>query len=372
MILSLVLVTGALARSWGADPLVAHEWGVTVLTGDASAPEAPPLPAYFHRPGDPFALAAAPVRTLPPDSGLRTLPVVHLYAPDPSTDAIPLAVEVGFAEGEASVWYPAVDRRIGADEAHGPEAAAQRALLVARRTELTPQGLREDLGPDPTRQLHWTSLGLTTSPRGRPVRTDTAWVGAARELPHALWVNQGTESERFLFYEADTVETPAVTVSADGTTLVVTNRSAHPVHDVWVQHDGLAALVGAVAPGATLRAHAEFLDAVALKRELTQRWTTDATLPLQRDWTHDECVMMRDPMLPVEEASDHRLFPAELDLLWSVWEERLLLADGDRVVYREDPAALDRVMPVSLYTDMRHDVRWSRLGLVVVEHLEVP
>jgi hypothetical protein len=80
---------------------------------------------------------------------------------------------------------------------------------------------------------------------------------------------------------------------------------------------------------------------------------------------------MRDPMRPVERAADHRLYAGEVELLWSVWAERLLRADGDRVVYREDPAALDAMMPVSLYTDMYHFVEWSRLGLVVVEQLEV-
>ncbi|MEZ4317114.1 MAG: hypothetical protein R3F61_06410 [Myxococcota bacterium] len=363
-----LLVSSALAKSWCADPLIAHEWGVTVLTGDAAEPRKPELPAYFHTPSDPFAVAAAPVRTLPPDSGVRTLPVVHLYAP--AQDRIPLAVEVGFTQGEASVWYPAVDRRIPADEANGPEAAAQRAWLLDQRAKLQPMGPREDLGADPTRQLHWSALALSPEPGGRPVPTDVPWVRDARALDHALWVDQGTQSERFLFYEADTVERSAVTLRVDGDRFALTNTSERPVHDVWVVHGGRSAFVPGIGPGATVRIAGTPADP-ALRDTLTNRWTDPTPLPLQRDWAHDGCVMMRDPMKPVETASDHRLFPAELALLWSVWEDRLLAKDGSHLVYREDTAALDAVMPVSLYTDMRHDVRWSRLGLVLVENPEV-
>lgn len=371
----LLLASVAFAKSWCADPLVAHEWGVTVLTHGTTAPQKPELPAYFHTPADPFAVAASPVRTLPADSGVRTLPVVHFYAP-PRGD-IPLGVEVGFTNGEASVWYPAVDRRIPADEANGPDAAAQRAWLLEQRAKLEPHGPREDLGPDPTRQLHWTALTLQEAPRGRPVPTDTTWVGKARDLDHALWVGQGTQSERFLFYEADTREKPAVTVRVEGegigdAAFVFENTSDHTVHDVWFVHDGLSAFVPAIPPHGTARKGAGFPNVVEVRAMLTKRWTTEAGPPLQRDWTLDDCVMMRDPMKPVEEAAGHQLYAAELELLWSVWADRILAGDASRLLYREDPAALDAVMPVSLYTDMYHYVQWSRLGLVLVEDVEVP
>ncbi|MEL6348465.1 MAG: hypothetical protein AAFV53_35490 [Myxococcota bacterium] len=73
--------------------------------------------------------------------------------------------------------------------------------------------------------------------------------------------------------------------------------------------------------------------------------------------------MMRDPALPVEVAEGHRLYTAEVDVLMDVWSARLLQSDGAHLVYREDTAALDALMPVSVYTDMYHFVEWSRLRL---------
>ena len=361
----------AWAKSWCATPLVAHEWGVTVLTADAAAPQTPALPSYFHRPGDPFALAAAPVRTLPADNGVRTLPVVHFTAPGSRSDTIPVALEVGFRQGEASVWYPAVDRRVPASEANSGEAAAARAAILRARDERAPRpGQQPDLGPDPTRQLHWTSLELAKAPRSRPVATSAAWVGEARSLSPTLWVNQGLESERFVFYEADTVESPAVEVTGDGEHVVVGNRSEFVVHDVVVMHEGRMAFVPALAPGQRATVELGEGSTTELRDTLTRRWTTPSPDTLY-DPARDDCVMMRDPMVPVEEAEGHRLYADEVALMWSVWEERLLEAPGTRVVYREDTAALDSVMPVSLDPDMLHFVQWSRLGLVVVDHVEL-
>ena len=85
------------------------------------------------------------------------------------------------------------------------------------------------------------------------------------------------------------------------------------------------------------------------------------------NWNAGECVMMRDPALPVEAASGYRVYGPELDVLLGVWADRMLVADGVHLVYREDPTALDSRMPVSVYTDMMHYVTLSRLGVVVVE-----
>ena len=63
---------------------------------------------------------------------------------------------------------------------------------------------------------------------------------------------------------------------------------------------------------------------------------------------------------------------AEVDVLLSVWADRLLASDGVRVVYREDTAALDALMPASLYTSMFWYVQWRRLGVVLVEGLTLP
>ena len=82
--------------------------------------------------------------------------------------------------------------------------------------------------------------------------------------------------------------------------------------------------------------------------------------------------MLRDPAVPVEAAEGHRLYAAEVDVLLSVWAERLLEAEGTHIVYREDVEALDALMPASLYTDMYHFIDWRRLGIVLVEGVALP
>lgn len=80
-----------------------------------------------------------------------------------------------------------------------------------------------------------------------------------------------------------------------------------------------------------------------------------------------DCVMMRQPAEPFVTTDDHRLYPEELAVLLSVWEDRFFTGDGSRILYREDTAALDALVPLSLYTDMYHTIQTSRLGLVLIE-----
>ena len=68
----------------------------------------------------------------------------------------------------------------------------------------------------------------------------------------------------------------------------------------------------------------------------------------------------------MNQAAGHALYGSEVDAMLGVWGERLF-APGDHLLYREDPSALDAVMPVSLYTDMYHWFDWRRLGVVLVE-----
>ena len=58
---------------------------------------------------------------------------------------------------------------------------------------------------------------------------------------------------------------------------------------------------------------------------------------------------------------------AEVDALLAVWGKRLFKAEGANIIYREDPEALDRLVPLSIYTDMHHFVKLRRLGLVLWE-----
>jgi hypothetical protein len=82
-------------------------------------------------------------------------------------------------------------------------------------------------------------------------------------------------------------------------------------------------------------------------------------------WSRDDCVMMRDPAIPTTTAEGHRLYAHEVDAILDVWAGTFFGSPGTTIVYREDPAYLDRAMPLSIYTDMYNHVKLRRLGLAV-------
>ncbi|MEZ4317113.1 MAG: hypothetical protein R3F61_06405 [Myxococcota bacterium] len=369
----LALLAPAFAESWCAGPLVAHEWGVTVLAPQGGTVNTPSTPGWFHHTGASVPDGPA-VRTLPPDTGIRDLPVVHFYAKDGWTDHIPLGFEVGFGRGEATSWFPAVSERTPGATANSAAAHLARKALLERRAALTPHVERADPGADLTRQLHWNRLILTQDPLAPAQDTSSPWVARARGVSEALWVNGPGESDRFLFYDAETRESPALVVergdSGKPDHLILRNTSDWDVHDVMFVHDGRVWTAPRIPAGKT----AGFLlrdvyDPVVARSWLDDRWHDTAGVPTT-DW--EQCVMMRDPALPLESAGGHRMFRDELDVLWEAWGDALVEGSGTRLVYREDTAALDAVMPISMYTDMFHDPRLHRLGVVLVQSPPLP
>jgi hypothetical protein len=322
----------AAAKSWCASPIVAHEWGVMVLRPDGGQVLPAELPEWFERSGVSPAPGAARVRELPADSGMRTLPVVQFWRGDDRPGDVPLAVDVGFGLGTAAVWWPPVDE-------------------LSLHT--------------PARQLSWDPLTLGAVPAGQVHPSTTPWVTRLRNS-EALWVGHtgpgGVTSERFLFYEGRTREESAVVVDGD----VARNRGDWAVHDVRVVRGGQVAAVETLQPGESRTltwgpAHARGW------AELRERWVDPAGRVLRpRAFGGDGCVMGRDPAVPLDRASGHQLYAEEVDGLLSVWGDRLFGA-ADHLLYREEPAALDQVMPVSLYTDMFHWLDWRRLSVVLVE-----
>ena len=357
--LLLALTAPVPAKTWCAEPLVVHEWGVQVFEGDAGHPVSLPLPAHVHRLPSP----TLPVRDLPADSGIRALPVLHLYG----APGARVAVEVGFSQGDAAAWFPDVDARRRHAVATHPDALDARSRLEAAWSAHTPG---EPLPPDPSAQLAWEALTLTTFPSG-PVAEPSAWVEAVRSIP-SLWVESGAERERFVFYEATTWEQPAVVAepeSPSGPCCGLTrlrNRSDWPVHDVRVlhRHDSVlhVAEVSRIDPGGTeiawpeARTDAELVGLLAAS--LRERVPPGNA---------SECVTQRDPAVPAHRSTGYGLTPDEAQVFTDLWLPEILPAEGEvAVVYREDPAALDTLMPLSVYTDAQTWVaELHRLGLVV-------
>ncbi len=381
LLVALLMSLSAQAESWCAYPLHVHEWGVQVFDA-AGEPAAPvELPAWFHRDGAAPLPDAVPVRTLPADSGVRTLPVVHFYAPARWAQAVPLAVEVGFTQGEAAVWYPQVDTQRPAALANGGGARREFRQLAELRAERGP--FQYDSGPlpsDPRAQLLWDAMELVPEPTVQPHQADQDWVTQLRGL-EAMWVQRGAESERFLFYEADTRERPALWVERGSTWApdrphyLLHNDSEHPVHDVFVVAEGGEASFYApqIPPGTSAGFLLDSAGPWDLRAWLRQAIVDhdDPEPPVDHSWAREECVMGRDPAVPQTEASGHRLFEAEADVILDIWTERFFDQDGTVILYREDPAALAELMPLGVYTDMYHFVDLRRLGLVLWEGLDL-
>jgi len=361
-----VLGGPAAAKSWCAYPLFVHEWGVHVFdaSGQSQESRAELLPAWFLGPASaPPSAARVPVRELPPDNGDRDLPVVHFYSPRMTWMAglkmptsIPVALEVGFAEGSATRWFPAVDALKPADGARP--------------------------------QLVWERLELYASPSRHANATTLPWVLEARTLP-SMWVEGKGAAERFVFYEGTTREVVplALTRAPDWTATrrryALTNRGRFAIHDIHVVHrEGQASFLVRMTrldPGQSAtftldeqRAPDLLRDGLRSLRAALVDPKAQAA-PTEYDWSRDRCVMQRDPAVPFAKADGHALYAAEADLMLGVWGERFFGGPaGTNIVYREDTAALDALMPLAVYTDMMNFVVLHRAGLAVWSGVALP
>ena len=386
----------ALAESWCAYPLWVHEWGVQAFSSSGAPTSPAALPSWFHRSAS-RRPGVAPVRHMPADSGMRALPVLHFYSAGTlSGGRIPVGVEVGFTRGEARVWYPQVDTRRRASAANTPAARQQRASLLRARGARDPiqnaGGAR--FPSDPTAQLVWDRLELSAGqPAHTPHRARADWVRQLRDFDSALWVDgaQG-ESERFVFYEAETRERVPLRVERGPTHragrrhLVLRNTGSHAVHDVFFTHregEGARERVFVFfAPSIPAGARAGFVleehaaaDVDAPTRDRLRTRLVDAaepTPPTSYRWGPDRCVMQRDPAVPVDTAEGHRLYAHEVDAILAIWGERFFAQPGTTLVYREDTAYLDQAMPLAVYTDMYNFVLLRRAGLAVWSDLALP
>ncbi|MFO0744929.1 MAG: hypothetical protein U1F43_04530 [Myxococcota bacterium] len=380
----------ARADAWCAWPLYVQEWGVHVFGGDGASLAADPWPDWFHTTVGGGVATAQPVRELPVDMGVRKLPVLHFYALGAPSEPIPVGVEVGFSQGPAAEWWPQVDLFRTAGDANGALAGAARKMLLAARAARPSHLGGPPLPADPTRQLVWTRLELTAAPTHAASATSSDWIAKARELP-ALWVNAASESDRFVFYEAQTAERTPLTLrrgaawKADRRAYELANGGATAVHDViLVTRDGAATFVvsaAAIEPGQSLafvlEDHAVAPERLAAEtRERLRAALLDPASPLgptlERGGAGGDCVMDRDPAIPFERASGHHLYRGEVDLVLGAWGARFFDQPGTTVVYREDEALLDEVMPLSIYTSMYTYAVLSRAGLALWQPVRLP
>ncbi len=366
-----------------AEPVWVHEWGVQSFDFQGRR-QSVRMPTWFHRASPPPTDASLPpVRHLPADSGTRALPVLHFYTrPANPHPTLPIGIEVGFTAGNASEWYPQVDGRRSRAATQTQAARASHARIGDVRA------LRRQPAPrDPTYQLFWDRLELTPLPQHTPHPATEAWVRTARTFG-AMWANGAQESERFVFYEADTTERSALVVERGPTWqpnrrhLLIRNRSSHPVHDVFLTHVDRTGAFTLFVPTIPAGAYAGYLledhpaasgnRQQALRTQLRDRLVDPQLSQVPTDFDPlADCVVGRNPAEPQESTQGHRLFAHEAELLLDAWAAQFFPAHGTTLVYRENTDSLDAMMPLSLFTDMHHYIRLRRLGLAV-QSIQLP
>jgi hypothetical protein len=151
------------------------------------------------------------------------------------------------------------------------------------------------------------------------------------------------------------------------------NRSDAPVHDVFVTHRERERLFVFHAPSIPAGRSAGFVldhhrvsDVQAATRERLRELPVDAaesTPPTSMRWGPGDGLMIRAPSVPTIQSDGHRLDAHGVDAILDLWSPAIFGGEGTTIVYREDLAYLDRVMPLSIYTDMYDHVRLRRLRL---------
>ncbi|MDX9722241.1 MAG: hypothetical protein RBU37_15975 [Myxococcota bacterium] len=353
----LLASASAWAESWCASPIFVHEWGVhtfgqcsTELGEQAKCPIDTKLPSYFHREGPAVNDVSRHVKDEPVDTGEREIPVIQVYSKGGWSDRIPLAVELGFANGQAQVWYPQVDARLANDEPI---------------------------------ELVWSQLSGSETPLKPAPDTELDWILGLRKVPDALWLNHKDETERFIFYEGDSQESAALRLrkgeqySPEKRHLLIENTSDADVEDVFLSFRGDGHSFLFFAPKIPAKSSAGFILeehelsnddwAKSSRSQLRKRLLEPLALDAIDPWTN--CIMGRDPAQPYSISSGYRLYSEELEVLLALWAERFFDSQGYTLLYRESTAYVDQQVPLRVYTDMYYYVVLSRLSLALMENV---
>lgn len=415
-----LLLSVTCQAQWTTAPLVVHEWGVHEFDWSqptVPASEAPVVPGFMYTDRTPGVLLPkepARVKDLPPDTGIRRKPILYFYPATPNSYPVPVGVEVRFASGHASAWWPQVNVY------RTPAQVAQAQPLdwtAWRRQHGTTRAPGEMSVPDDERfELCWHHLTLSKdAPAGLSLRRDAAadasWVDLARKVESA-YVSNGKEADKFLFYEGQTHEQPAIALlpavqlnasprynaqpHGSETNAYLVNASAFPLYDVFavyrdtkrgVRWAGYLPELPALAQpqegsssDTSLRVIASLplpdfsalpagvaMDEATFARLTRERLldTLTAGAPYRAGY-----VGLRDPADPQPPTQTSSLYSDEAAALERIWHDDFFATDGLTILYRESPAYLDQHMPLNLYTDIRHYIMLSRCGLVLNRHVD--
>lgn len=416
---------------WGPEPLTVHEWGVHSFDWANPTATPPAVPDFMYtrdKPGMAVPRVGERAKDLPVDSGERTKPILYFYLP-PAMDSALIGVEVRFAFGNAGAWWPQVNLY----RTPGQVANAQPFDVLQWRKAHPFYNEPKLKPPDDERfELVWQRLTLskTAPPETRlapalpnPVEHLTPasafdWVAKARNVKDVAFISNGKEADRFLFYEGQTRETPALAVLPFGgnnnafpfnnrlglgeaepkpAEYYLVNVGDFPLYDVlviyrdskhgvrWSQYlpelpavptskDDLRnfghevpQIAGVKLPDFTAPAQkappadADFQQ--RLRGLLQDTLTSGAQI-------NPGAPLPRDPAIPQPPTKMSVLFPDEATALLDIWQGDFFRGEGLTVLYRESPAYLDQAMPLQIFTSNANYVLLSRCGLVYNSHID--
>lgn len=407
------------AGVWWARPIVVHEWGVNTFDWAGGELDAQ-LPGFSYTdkaPGKALGQPKQRARDLPPDSGIRTKPILYFYPPEKDAISDPvLDVQVRFAFGYAAAWYPQVSTYRTPKQV----AAANPIDWASWRRENGPferiRGAKpgKPVPEDERFELVWNGLKLNkmlpadTSLAGDDLPAEHWWL-KARDVPDAWYVQQGKQAERFLFYEGKTRELPATAVISQydlrepKKNRYIVNVSDESIYDVlviyrakdgkcWVDYRHELKAAPSYEPpvwnrDGTLTIANPSTDAMLVPKFAkldADQWLMPGDKDEYRRQTRGRLkhamlgggvlpnpMDMRDPADPQPPTKTHQLFPREAEVVLDIWEDDFFASDGLTIIYRESPAYLDRAMPLNIFTDKFHYIDLSRCGWVLNQHVPI-
>jgi hypothetical protein len=231
---------------------------------------------------------------------------------------------------------------------------------------------------------------------------ETNWVSIARQVDSA-YVSNGTEAEKFLFYEGKTPEMPAIALVpyerwlSNDPSFLVQNLSRHPIYDVFILYRNeakrqfWARYVPELMPleaaerdpaGPQSRDHqahpmipnfekaqpSEFIDEAEFHRRTQLLF--GRLLSMNYSLPDEIYNGRRNPAQYQPPTTEFRLFPKEVAALERIWNRQFFGNSELTILYRESTEYLDQAAPLHIYTDMRHYVKLSRCSLVVNHGLD--
>jgi hypothetical protein len=304
----LLLATAAFAAD---EPLIVHEWGVSVRSSTTrgtllSAPQelVSQLPSFVQVLDKQYT----PKRQ---DHGWDK-PVIHFYGPD----GLAVNVKVLTPQGRLTTYFPAGQ-------------IIEKKINVSDHSIMTMYSLTDCIG------MEWAGT-LSKEPKaklGEPKKDH--WWSLVRAVPSA-YINIDKGSERFIFYEATAYQEPVVTGAVSGDAIKIINKHIAPS----------GAILLLVNDGA--KHYLKAIDAISASSDVTLAKGDVLKTPVTDDEILDAAR---------KQWTSFGLTKEEAIAIVDTWRPDLLLTPGFLLISRMPTDLYDKMFPLKITPEPRELVR---------------